>query len=675
LQLGPGAGKNVRIMRALHLIFFLSFLFVSPAPAATPWPFWEEKQPVCQVISPSLDPTASRLALATLDRHLQDFYLIRLPAATSPDEKSSPGIFLVLGSPQNNPPLARLVQDGLALTQEELGEEGFELRTWEHGQNRYVIVHARTPRGLKHGCQELIYYHLSADPKGGRVTAPLAVVRKPAFAYRGIYMLPCWAAHDSLESWERVLRFNSELTLNRNWFWLDGFPVAGHTGEYAGTDLADPAKVQQLLDLAVAEAMKIYVGGGWFNWHHQKAVGKDLPKGLEYYLAYLKHFSNFHGFYIEPTGEGSEIKTWRAEGDTLRRLIRTVHQLRPEFEFALAIGKFNNPEYLKWMSELDPNRVFWWWCWGDPIRDRALDLYPSVLRWHLSQKMSDYHGAIEPPSRPEQALTGLATSYDPGQGFGNPWNGWAALGVNQPRNFHPHTLPYFAQQYFFRERCWDLDLTESGFIQRLQRRLFDQGAPAEAALLYWHLSQMAQQSAQKQLPTPAQLQPVKQLVSTLRALPATPRMEDTIQRMDETLTQLGKRMASPGPQKKDAEIGRRGDGEQGPAKAVLIRLPPFVCSREGAELRRCRPAEFCSGFFFLPFCAWRLGDGGLVGFGGGEGIRSGAFAPEHGLLQDVFNLAVDTAQVILRPDLQVGPERRINSQEKRFAWGHPGNQL
>lgn len=338
--------------------------------------------------------------------------------------------------------------------------------------------------------------------------------------------------------WERVLRFNSELTLNRNWFWLDGFPVAGHSGEYAGTDLADAAKMQRLLDLASAEEMKIYIGGGWFNWHHEKAVGKNYQKGIAYYLDYLKVFTNFHGFYLEPTGEGSEIKNWRPEGDALRALIREVLRQRPGFEIAVAIGKFNNAEYLKLMGELDPQRVFWWWCWGDPIRDRALDLYPSVLRWHLSQKMSDYHGSLEPPAPRERKLRGLATSYDPGQGFGNPWNGWGKLGVDQARNFHPHTVPYFAQQYFFRERCWNLNLTEAEFLARLQRRLFDADAPKDAAAQYWRLSQLAQQAAQKKAPSIGNPTVIREFLANLRAKKSTPRMADTISRMDEALEHL-----------------------------------------------------------------------------------------------------------------------------------------
>jgi hypothetical protein len=508
------------------------------APADSPWPLWENGRARVQVVPPSNDPESARLAQATLARHLREFFDLEFPTAS---DAAGDGTWLVLGTPQNNPLLASLVRQGLALTSRDLGDEGFQLLTHAHGRRRFLIAHARTPRALKHACQELLFYRIAATATNGWIETPLNVVMQPETAYRGIYMLPCWSAHDSLESWERVLRFNSELTLNRNWFWLDGFPVAGHPGEYTNTALASDANVQRLFDLVAAEHMKIYIGGGWLNWHHEKAVGKDVEKGIAYYLDYLRAFTNFHGFYFEPTGEGKETRDWRPEAEALRRMIRETLERRPDFEIAIAIGKFNNPEYLRLMSEFDPRRVFWWWCWGNPLRDGALKLYPSVLRWHLSQRMSNFHGDVAPPGPHERQLTGFVTSYDPGQGFGNRWNGWAKLGVNHPRNFHPHTLPYFAQQYFFRERCWNLDLTEADFLERLRRRLFDADAPAEAIQHYWRLCQMAFATVDRKkprFPTPDALAAERDFLQSLRRRTWTPRMTDTLARMEEAVAGL-----------------------------------------------------------------------------------------------------------------------------------------
>jgi hypothetical protein len=42
----------------------------------------------------------------------------------------------------------------------------------------------------------------------------------------------------------------------------------------------------------------------------------------------------------------------------------------------------------------------------------------------------------------------------------------------------------------------------------------------------------------------------------------------------------------------------------------------------------------------------------------------------HRLAQNVFDLAVDAAQLVLRPGFKVNPERRINPQQKWFTFRH-----
>lgn len=516
------------MIRAFALPALIAACTTSTCAAESKWLLWQQDRRLFDLILPA--ERECRMAATTFTNLLETLYGVHLPAAPTGR------IAVIIGTAENNPRLGRL-----PLTTKDLGEEGFQILTHEEGGIRSIAIYAKTPRGLRHACQELAFYRIAATAQEGGVEPPLNVVMRPEVAYRGIYMLPCWSAYDSLESWEQVLRFNSELTINRNWFWLDGFPVAGHTGEYGKSDLAKATNVQRLLNLANDDGMKIYIGGGWFNWHHEKAVGKDYRKGIEYYLDYLRAFSNFHGFYIEPTGEGSEVRNWRPECDALRELIRTVLKERPEFEFSVAIGKFNNPEYLRLMSQVDTNRVFWWWCWGDPFRDKALELYPSVLRWHISQSMAEYHGSKLPPQPAERVLTGVTTSYDPGQGFGNSWNGWGKLGVEHPRNFHPHTIPYFGQQYLFRERCWNLNLSHAEFLKRLQHRLFDADAPEGAAAHYWKLSELAYDSVSKKAPSPEQLKPVSEMVADLRKGKMTPKMKDTLARMEEAVRELSKR--------------------------------------------------------------------------------------------------------------------------------------
>lgn len=506
-------------------------------PADSTVPLWRDGKPIARLILPTGDDKAAALARSTINDYLQRSFGVELGSAPRVE---GDGPFVVLGTPDINPALAALVKGGLKLTTKDIGDEGFQLCTHEAGGTRCIVVYGRTPRAVKHGCQELVYFRLRATgaPNNGAVEWPLDVVMKPAWAYRGVYILPCWAAHDSFESWQRVLRFDSELTINRNWLWLDGFPVAGHTGAYAGTDLADAKKVQALLDQAAAEDMKTLIGGGWFNWHHAQAVGSDLEKGRDYYLQYIDAFHNFDGFYIEPTGEGAETKTWRPQCAMLIDLIHKATDRRPDFEFALAIGKFNNDEYLKRMAELDPKRVYWWWCWGDPVRDQAKGLFPSIVRWHVITRMSDFHGSMAAPDEHELPLAGIATSYDPGQGFGNPWNGWGKLGVDTPRNFDPYDVPYFAHQYFYRERCWNPSMSEVELAWRLHRRLFDADAPPDAGMSYWWLSKLTLAYALNQRPTAEQLAGAQKFLDSVRGRDWTPRMKDTIARMEDAMKHL-----------------------------------------------------------------------------------------------------------------------------------------
>ncbi len=524
--------------RILSLTLLATFVFASrAAQAGERLVVWRNGTAACRLVLPATDDRAAQLVRSTISGYLRQALGADISVAT---DAPKPDNCIVAGTPDTTPILRRLVEKGLKLTADDIGDEGYQLLTHEAEGARHVVVYGRTPRALKHGCQELLFYRTAATTRSIEIDWPLNVVMKPAFPYRGAYMLPCWSAHDSFESWQRVLRFHSELTLNRNWFWLDGFPIAGHTGEYAGTALASEKNVQSLIDLANAEDMKFLIGGGWFNWHHEKAVGKDYARGRDYYLAYLKAFRGFRGFYIEPTGEGAEIKNWRPECDALRDLIARVLKERPDFEFAIAIGKFNNAEYLTLMRELDPKRVYWWWCWGDPIRDKALDLYPSVLRWHIITKMADYHGSVEAPRPSERPLQGVVTSYDPGQGFGNPWEGWGKLGFDKPRDFHPHNIPFFAHQYLYRERSWDPDLTEAAFVARLHRRLFDADAPADSGGQYWRLSKLTLEYNAGRKPTSDQLAPTRTFLDALRGRTFTPRTADAIGRMEAAVAQLAK---------------------------------------------------------------------------------------------------------------------------------------
>jgi len=493
---------------------------------------WRDNRPQARLVPPVLHEPVTPLIENTFAEYLADSFGWTLPAAGSVD---GPGLYVLVGDETNNLVIQELAQSGLMLGRENLGDEGYRLFTHEAGEKRYVIVTANTPAGLKFGCQELLYFHLLASAGEASVEWPLDITRTPAFAYRGTYMLPCWSAHDSLENWKRVLKFHSELTLNRNWFWLSGFPVLKqYGGEYVKSDLADMVNVQGLVELCRSEAMKFYIGGGWYTWHHEKIAQADPDRGWRWYLDLVRALPGAEGIYLEPAGEGSDTteQNWRVRTEAFERLTDLVWRERPDFEFAIAIGKFNAKAYREAVHQIDQRRIHWWWCWGDPLAQDALAEHPLVLRWHTVVRMSDYHGSIEPPSPAEASLTGIVTSYDPGQGYGNPWNGWGKLGWEKPRNFHPYTMPYFSREYWFRERCWDPKVAREQFAARLQRRLFDADAPAEAAGHYLALADLCPEPKKV---TDQTLAPIEAFVSAWERK-GTPRQRDTLARMREALT-------------------------------------------------------------------------------------------------------------------------------------------
>lgn len=540
-------------------------LFSTPA-VAEPLEICRAGKPHAYLVGPELQGPTSKIAANTLNGFLLRSYGWELPPAR---DTASPGIYLVVGNQENNAVLRELVAKGLELDDAPLGDEGFRIHTHQVDQRRFIIVHAKTPVGLKHGCQELVYYRIAATCETASVPWPIDVTMKPAVAYRGCYVLPCWSAYDSLDSWRRVLQFNSELALNRNWFWLNGFPLLPqYGGIYQDTALGDVNNVRGLIELCHNEGMKFCIGGGWFTWHHKESAsgseanrvarvgagGGEAPMaadnqtmatGIQYYLDLLAALPEADGFYLEPTGEGTEADgaVWRKHVDALARLLKEIDRKRPEFEVAVAIGRFNSSDYRRAIHELAPEKTHWFWAWGDPVEDKAMAEHPLVLRWHTTQVMSSYHGSHEPPQPVEAALTGLVTSFDPGMGFGNPWNGWPKIGVDHPRNFHPYTMPYFSHQYWFRERCWNLNLTEQQFAERLSRRLFDSDMPAESIAVYLELAAMCPQ------PERADREAMARIEAFVRrhADQGTLRNRDTLLRMQEALKGVKAKIESAAP--------------------------------------------------------------------------------------------------------------------------------
>lgn len=496
---------------------------------------WKPASNRVPLIVPSLSGPMAHIVEETINGYTAEKYGWKLPILRASGRET---LAIVAGNSDNNPVIAKLAREGADIQTKDLGDEGFRILTYQKDRHQYVLLLAQTAAGLKYASQELVFFHMPVTKDTASIDWPMNIRKKPQFAYRGIYMLPCWAQHDSTEHWRRVLRFNSELTCNRNYFWLDGFPLLPqYGGEYSGTDLAQPENVRSLIALSKQEGMKFLIGGGWDTWHQRKLFGGDLSKSVQYYLDLFHLLPGAEGIYLEPVGEGSE-RTDPSESlksvAAIRQLAETIWGERQEFEFAVAAGKYNPKAYLDALNAIDRKRIYWTWGWGDPLRDKALAEHPLVLRWHTIVKMSDWHGSNDAPRPDETALPGFYTSYDPGMGFGNIWNGrgyGVGTGISAPREFDPYTIPYFAHEYWFRERAWDVNETQEQFIPRLARRLFDADMPPEAIHHYLALQEMCRTPGQA---SDAFLAPIEQF-TTRFAHYGTPRNQDTIHRMQEAI--------------------------------------------------------------------------------------------------------------------------------------------
>lgn len=522
-------------MSTMPFLFILAMLVSCfGLTAAQPTVVWRHRA-LADLVVPHIDGPMSNIVEATINGYTSEKFGWKLPVAGSRTAKS---VEIVAGDADNNPLITQLGREGVNVATDDLGEQGFRILTCEKNSRRYVLLLARTPVALKYASQELVFFHMPVSRGSASVDWPLDIRKVPQFAYRGIYMLPCWAQHDSVAHWRRVLEFTSELTCNRNYFWLDGFPLLPqYGGEYTGTDLAEPKNVRSLIDLCKRAGMKFLIGGGWDTWQQRKLFGGDVSRSVSYYLGLLHLLPGAEGIYLEPVGEGSE-RTDSSESlksvAAIRKLAETIWRQRPNFEFAIAAGKFNPKVYLDALDAIDRKRMYWTWGWGDPTRDHALEEHPLVLRWHTVVKMSDWHGSTDAPRPDETALPGFYTSYDPGMGFGNTWNGrgyGVGTGIPSPREFDPYTIPYFAHEYWFRERAWDVHATREQFSSRLARRLFDADMPPEAIAHYLALQEMCRTPHKA---TEEFLAPVEQFTNRFAHF-GTPRNQDTIRRMQEAI--------------------------------------------------------------------------------------------------------------------------------------------
>lgn len=266
-------------------------------------------------------------------------------------------------------------------------------------------------------------------------------------------------------------------------------------------------------------------------------------------------FSEADGLFLEPAGENKDERTETArkqQVEAMRCLVKSLVDKRPELELVLAIGSNSPKSYRDEMAKIDRDRIYWWWCWGTPIEDHAMDEYPSVLGWHAFWRRPPVkHGSNEPPKAHEAGLTGFATTYSSGIGFGNVWSG---TGPNDKKHagvkeVHPHTIPFFSHQYWFRERCWDIHIEKDQFAARMARRLFDADMPKESIQYYLTVADWCPLTRVGKAKLPSAMKAIdRDTLATIDAFvtqhlgKGTLRNCDTLKRMREAVDELKKRV-------------------------------------------------------------------------------------------------------------------------------------
>src|SRR4051794_3765982 len=173
----------------------LSILFACfCAYAAEPAVVWKQPAAQAELIAPEIAGPMAHIVENTINYYSGDKFGWTLPVARSAGSRI---LSIVAGNGTNNPSIAELGREGFDVGTKDLGQEGFRIVTYEKGHRQYVILLAQTPAGLKFACQELVFFHMPATKASVSIDWPMDIRRTPQFAYRGIYMLPCWAQHDS----------------------------------------------------------------------------------------------------------------------------------------------------------------------------------------------------------------------------------------------------------------------------------------------------------------------------------------------------------------------------------------------------------------------------------------------------------------------------------------------
>lgn len=117
-------------------------------------------------------------AASEIQTFIAKFTGVTLNILTNRQQTTTPTV-IVLGTPDSNPTIARLLTNGELASVEKLGNEGYRLKTIESGLEMLIVVMGSTPRGVIYGAYGLIEECITALTGLTPVHPDVAVARSP----------------------------------------------------------------------------------------------------------------------------------------------------------------------------------------------------------------------------------------------------------------------------------------------------------------------------------------------------------------------------------------------------------------------------------------------------------------------------------------------------------------
>ena len=473
-------------------------------------------RPSAALVVPPDPGVLSRMAEGAINTSLK-----RQTGATLESLRASRGFphspdrnLLVLGTPHNNPVVARCVEEQnipLGL----VGPEGYAIRTWRGPQGGCtMLVAANSEKGVYHGAAHVSDF-LLASTAGSALIPAVSEESQPAIKLRGTYNLACWnlAPRYSRADWEKIIDGMAEDHMNFIYFWLAGLFRSKTFPEsfiYPETPLTND-DIHALIKHAHDRGIEFYLGSGAFAWFGEDQIGmyhpdarelvdphlcRTLPASRrivgEYLTELYDTFAEADGMYLEMGCEGDyhcmgplcqkpldafgSKQIGESEISFLREFSESLWKKNQKLKFVCPIGY---PESHKWdvlyyqaiRERMTDPRYFWMEArqnWRLQNAKGALKdlgyLSKNILHWDQYYTMPLLDMRDQARRVAEAGIAGYVVAFEPG---------FATASVYGDRvPFPVDLIPYRLTRFAYREFTWNPQMSWSDFKARVHKKFF-----------------------------------------------------------------------------------------------------------------------------------------------------------------------------------------------------------